>query len=115
MKKRDFILIFSVLAFAAVFYILMVPAAKNGDTVRITVDGRLFCEKPLYEYCEIDINGTNTAVIEDGKVYMKSATCKDKLCILQGAARDSSKKIICLPNKVIIEVTKKSETDTVVK
>ena len=88
--------------------------SKKADTVRITVNGKVFCEKPLSIDCEIDINGTNTAVIEKGSVYMKSATCPDKLCIHQGKAHDGSKKIICLPNKVVIEVIKKSEIDTVV-
>ena len=46
---------------------------------------------------------------------MEYADCPDKLCINQGKITDSSKKIICLPNKVIVEVTKKSETDAVVR
>ncbi|MCR4718021.1 MAG: NusG domain II-containing protein [Firmicutes bacterium] len=114
MKKRDFIFIFAVLILAAAMFFIINPRSDNADTVRITVDGKLFCEKPLSENCEIDINGTNTAVIENGYVYMKSATCPDKLCIHQGKACDGSKKIICLPNKVVIEVVKNSEIDTVV-
>ena len=53
--------------------------------------------------------------IEDGCAYMLSANCPDKLCIRQGKAKDSSKKIICLPNRVTVEVTKKSEIDEVVR
>jgi len=114
MKKRDFLFAFAVIITAAAVFLIIKPHSESADTVRITVDGKLFCEKPLSEDCEIDINGTNTAVIENGSVYMKSAQCPDKLCIRQGKAHDGSKKIICLPNKVIIEVGKKSEIDTVV-
>ena len=115
MKKRDFIFAFAVILLAAVSFFVIKLRSKGADTVRITVSGQIFCEKSLYEDCEIDINGTNVAVIENGSVYMKSATCPDKLCIHQGRAKDGSKKIICLPNKVIIEVIKKSDIDTVVK
>lgn len=115
MKKRDFIFAFIVILLSVAAFSLMKLRQSGADTVRITVDGRLFCEKSLYEDCEIDINGTNTAVIENGSVYMKSATCPDKLCVREGRAKDSSKKIICLPNKTIIEVIKKSDIDTVVK
>ncbi|MBQ6908213.1 MAG: NusG domain II-containing protein [Clostridia bacterium] len=115
MKKNDFIFILSVLLVLAVSFPIIKNSAKDGNTVRITVDGKVFTEKPLSENCEIHINGTNTAVIENGAVYMKDASCPDKLCMHQGKAYDSSKKIICLPNKVVIEVIKKSEIDTVVK
>lgn len=115
MKKRDCIFAFAVILLAALSFLMIKLHSKGADTVRITVDGQLFCEKPLDTDCEIDINGTNVAVIESGAVYMKSATCPDKLCVHMGRAKDSSKKIICLPNKVIIEVIKKSDIDTVVK
>lgn len=115
MKKNDLIFILSVLLIVAVSYPVMKYAARGGDTVRITVGGKLFAEKPLSENCEISVNGTNIAVIENGTVYMKYASCPDKLCIHQGRIHDSSEKIICLPNKVVVEVIKKSEIDTVVK
>ncbi len=113
MKKNDFILILVVLLVA--FSGFLATSGGPADTVRVTFDGKLFCENPLSEDCEIDIGGTNTAVIKNSEVYMKSATCPDKLCIHQGKITDSSKKIVCLPNKVVIEVTKKSEIDMVVK
>lgn len=112
MKKRDILIVFLVILTA---FLLFLPKSAPAECVRITVNGEIFCEKPLTTDCEIDINGTNTAVIEKGAVYMKSADCPDKLCIKQGAVRDGAKKIVCLPNRVIIELTKKSEVDTVVK
>lgn len=114
MKKNDFLFIFAALLVAASSFFIIKLSAKDADTVKITARGKLFCEKPLSENCEIDIYGKNTAVIENGCVYMKEASCPDKLCIHQGKAHDGSKKIICLPNKVVIEVIKKSEIDTVV-
>lgn len=113
MKKRDIILIFAILAAAAVSFI-MIPRT-SADIANITVAGKHFCTVSLHENREIDINGTNVAVVENGQIYMKSATCPDKLCIHQGAICDSSKKIVCLPNKVVIEAAADSDIDTVVR
>ncbi len=113
MKKTDYILIIT--ALAASLPLILFPSKKTVDTVKITKNGELFCKKKLSENCEIDIDGKNTAVIENGSIYMKWADCPDNMCVHQGKITDSSKKIICLPNRVIIETTKKSNTDTVVR
>jgi len=115
LQRRDYFFIFLMLLIGLISLFIVNQNSKNADMVKITVDGKLFCEKPLNENCEIKINDTNVAVIENNTVYMKSATCKDKLCVHMGKAKDSSKKIICLPNKVVIELTKKSDIDMVVK
>ena len=44
---------------------------------------------------------------------MESADCPDKLCVKTGKIKDNSHDIICLPNKVRVEVTKKSAIDAV--
>lgn len=115
MRKRDYIFIISAILTGLLLLFCIKFNAKNGNLVRITVDGKLFCEKPLYQNCEIKINDTNIAVIENNCVFMKEANCPDKLCVKTGKAADCSKKIVCLPNKVVIEITKKSDIDTVVK
>ena len=115
MKKADFMVLFGVL----ILGIFLLFASKlfkvQGDTVIITKNGEIFGEYPLSTDAEIPVGDGNTVKIEKGCAYMHSATCPDKLCIRQGKAQDSSKKIICLPNKVTIEVTKKSEIDKVVR
>ena len=113
MKKNDFILLFAVLFISALF--IIIPHKTEYDTVKIYKNGELYCEVSLFEDREIDIDGKNIAIIESGSVYMKKADCPDKLCVRQGKITDNAKKIVCLPNKVIIEVTKKSDLDTVVK
>ena len=115
MKKADFMVFFGILLIG----ILMLFAGRlfsvQGDTVIITKDGKVFGEYSLSEDAEIPVWDTNIVKIQDGYAYMHFSTCPDKLCIRQGKASDSSKKIICLPNKVTVEVTKKSEIDKVVR
>lgn len=114
-KKRDktfavVIILICLLLFAAVGL-----THKKGDTVLIYKDAKLYKQLPLNVDQRVDIDGKNTLVIEKGCAYMQYADCPDKLCIKQGKISDSSKDIVCLPNRVTVRITKKSETDAVSK
>ncbi len=115
MKKRDFILIITVISISIILSLLLFFNTKKGNTAVIYVNGEKYCEADILKDSEINIFDTNTAVIENGEIYMKSSTCPDKLCIRQGKISNNSKKIICLPNKVVIEVKAKSDIDAVVR
>jgi hypothetical protein len=113
MKKNDFVLIGIVLSVAVASFFFI--SGENAELARISVDGKLYATISLDKSQRIEINDTNVAVVENGEIYMESATCPDKLCVHQGRISDSSKKIVCLPNKVIIEATKESSIDSVVR
>ena len=113
MKKNDFVLVISVLLIAVLTFIFI--PKENANLARISVDGKLYATVSLDKSQRIEINDTNVAVVENGEIYMESATCPDKLCVHQGRISDSSKKIVCLPNKVIIEATKEGSIDSVVR
>ena len=116
MKKRDLIFIASAVIVCAVLFAVNRIGKKEGDTVLIYVDSKLYAALPLNENAEKEVNsGTNIVKIENGEVYMVYADCPDKLCIKQGKISDSSRDIVCLPNRVTVKVTKKSETDAVSK
>ncbi len=101
MKKRDFILIIAVL-FAS--FLLWLALFSSSDLVTVYSDGEIFGRFSLSKNQTIDINGTNTLVIKDGKVFMEGASCPDKLCVKQGSIGEKGGSIICLPNKVIAKV-----------
>jgi len=113
MKKNDFILAVAIILIAVVVF-LFIPKDK-GNIAKITVNGKLYATVSLDKNQKVEINDTNVCVVENGEIYMESATCPDKLCVHQGRISDNSKKIVCLPNKVIIEVFKDSELDSVVR
>lgn len=115
MKKNDFILIITVILVSIVSIFMLFVSTEKGDTAIVYLNGDFFCEKELSTDGEIDIGGLNIAKIENGEIHMKSASCPDKLCIRQGKISDSSKKIICLPNEIVIEVKRKSDIDSVVR
>ena len=78
MKKRDlFLLLTLLLAGGLLWFFLRPQQTDNQSTVRITVDG---------------------------SVCMKSASCPDQICVKTKAIRTVGSSIICLPNKVIVEI-----------
>ena len=55
----------------------------------------------------IKIGETNVCEIKDNKCKMIKATCQKQICTNQKAVYKKGQSIICLPNKVVIEVKEK--------
>ena len=107
-KKKlfgDLILIAALLAVGVLVFFIIELTKSAGDTVNVTVNGELVAEYSLSDDGEYSINGgTNILIISDGKAYLKEASCPDKLCVNQGKISMSGERIVCLPNKVMIEI-----------
>ena len=69
---------------------------------------------------EFDVSGyqggTNHIVIQDNAVYMSDADCPDKLCVHTGTIHKTGETIVCLPHRVVVEITGTTDTfDAVVQ
>ena len=55
--------------------------------------------------------------IKDGEASMIEADCPDQICVHEKAISADGESIICLPNKIVVEVEsdKESELDAVMK
>ncbi|MDE7414820.1 MAG: NusG domain II-containing protein [Lachnospiraceae bacterium] len=108
-RERDFILITVIIVIAVVSSMLIAPAQRDaGATVRIIIDGELYGEYSLSEEQSIAIDGElghNRLVIEDGSAYMAGADCPDKYCMDYKPIAKGGETIICLPHKLVVEVT----------
>lgn len=116
-KKNDIILISAVFAVAALLSLLLFLTKTEGDTVTVTVDGELLYELSLSEDKEIKITGKdgsghNILVIKDGEAFVREASCPDGICSSHRPIKLGGESIICLPNKVVIEIVKK-EADSI--
>lgn len=117
--KKILMVLFAVLLAGTVFFCLR-PKEK-GTFVEITVDGELYGSYPLDEkktQIPIERNGhVNIVTIHDGVADMTEADCPDKLCVHQKAISKTNETIVCLPNKVVVQVTGagESELDSVAK
>ena len=113
-KRNDIIFICALLLLVFAASLAMHLFKTEGDTVTVTVDGRLWGEYPLNEESEIEIKtefGHNLLIIEDGCAYMKSASCPDGICANHRPISYDGESIICLPNKVVIVIDNKQDTD----
>ena len=117
MKKKDIILIVAIILIAGIAFGAKSLFSQNGAEVTVVIDGKEYGKYSLKEDQVIDVDGHNKVVIKDEKVYMEDANCPDKLCIKQGKITSNGEKIVCLPNKTVIEIKsdKESENDAVVK
>jgi len=81
----------------------------DNPRVIVEVDGEVYCE---YDMDEVDgiipistpNGGENRLYVQEDLVFMDSANCPDKLCVKQGAIRDGTVPIVCLPNKVVVRI-----------
>lgn len=95
----------SALLILAFFYIHDKAAVRQQDKrLVITADGELVGSYPLDEDRIIEIGDTNVCEIRGGRAYMKSADCPDQSCVHSYPAEREGQVIVCLPNKVILEI-----------
>ena len=106
-KKADIILFILILAAGIAVSLSPLVSEFQGTEVRITVDGEVFGIYDLYEDQTIKVERdghSNVVVIENGTVKMDSASCKNQICVEHGAISHGNDSIICLPNKVTVEI-----------
>ena len=112
MKKRswlaDVLLIACVLLVAALGAVYLFFFKPAGDTVTVTMDGKVCAVYSLSQdgwYVITSGEGQqNVLVIQDGKASVVSATCPDGICAAHKPIHREGESIVCLPNKVVITV-----------
>ena len=53
--------------------------------------------------------------VKEGKIRVKGSDCTQKICVKHGWLRYANDVIVCLPNKTIIYLQKKSELDYITR
>ena len=107
--KKDIIIIaLALLAALALYLISSLTASDAVTTVVASVDGKEVLRRPLAMNKDYEIPGKDGAVnvirVENGQVYMLEANCRDGLCIQQGRMKNTAKRIVCLPNGVVVSL-----------
>ena len=112
MKKRDWIAAAVILAAALIFALVGKVTALPAQALRITVNGENHGIYDITEDQEIKINDTNICQIEDGKVRMTWADCPDQICVHTAEISKDGGSIICLPNRIVLEIISEVPEDT---
>lgn len=114
MKKRDFFLVITVLVLAGICWLIPrgmgIFAGPGENILKISVKGEEYGTYSMTENQTIEINDTNVCEIKDGKVNMIQAECPDQLCMHQGPVKTQGETIVCLPNRVVLEISAKGGT-----
>jgi hypothetical protein len=111
MKKNDWIIIGIVLLIAGSVYIWNMISEKNQSDERyadIYYNGELYERVNVNEQKTVTIEtdiGKNVIQIDHGKVTMIEADCPDKVCLNTGTIEKVNRSIVCLPNKVHVQIT----------
>ena len=96
------------LSMAASAFVLLYHGA--GDTVSVTQDGKVIKRINLdtvtspYEFVVTGEYGSNTVRVEQGRICVTDASCPDHVCVNTGWISDGAIPIVCLPNKLVIQV-----------
>ena len=109
MKKNDLLLIGAVLLIALLaFGAWNLRFGGEGAVAVVTSDGVEKARLPLNKDRELLVTAgerqQNLVVVEDGKVYVKEATCPDAVCVRTGRISADGEIIVCLPHQLIVTV-----------
>ena len=112
MKKRDIILIGSVLIVAVALLLVVTFTREAGAGVIVKVNGEEVAKYSLSIDATYSLNGgTNILHIENGEAWLTDADCPDKLCVKQGRISKTGQTITCLPNKLTVTVYGAADAD----
>ena len=103
MKKGDFIIIGSVVSAFVLSVVMLLSFSKQGSQVVIKQNNQVIYKKSISQNQMVD-TGTNKVIIQDGVVYMEHSNCKNQICKKTGQISKKGETIVCLPNKVIVEI-----------
>ncbi len=105
MKLRTGDIAIIVLVVLLAISIWLVPYAfkADGEWVEVSHDGRPAYKLSLIEDKTVEVNGC-TVEISGGAARVSSATCPDKICVKSGEISKKGEVIVCVPNRISIEV-----------
>ncbi len=117
MNKSDVKLVIILLFVSIVGIICFKLFSRRGNNAYVYHDGNLVLTIDLSidnDYVVKGDLGDVFIVVRDGRIKVDNETSPLHLCSIQGFVSDSNQSIVCLPNKVVINIGD-NELDAVVK
>ena len=106
--RNDIIFIAILVAVIALAGVCLYVFRGEGNTVTVSVDGKVIATYPLnqdrVEDIRTDDDGLNRLIIKDGKAWVETASCPDGICAAHKPIHREGESIVCLPNKVVVTV-----------
>ena len=134
-RKADIILFIVLLAAGLAASAVLAMSHTGGDTVIIESGGELYATYPLAEDRLVIVPAPqekasslkvpddtkpaseqythyNVVTVSGGKVTVTEGSCKNQVCVHHSAISLSGESIVCLPNKVVIQLAEETESHT---
>ena len=111
--RLDVIFIAAILTVSLIAVGIMLLTREEGAEVVVSVGGEEVARYSLTQNGEYSVNGgSNVFVIENGEVYMKTASCHGyQDCVEEGRIKYKNQTIVCLPNKVELRIVGNAPED----
>ena len=113
-RKKDLILCVVLLVAGIICWLVMRLVLPTGNTADVYIDDKLVqtIDMTVDDTYEFNTDrGSNTVVVESGKIRVSDADCPDKVCVNMGWKSRRGETIACLPHKLVIEIQGGRERD----
>ncbi len=104
-KKNEWILVLGILVLVGLTGAFLYGRRTSGAWVTVQVDGEDYGRYSLGEDQVIEIGETNRLEIKEGKASITYGNCPDQICVETGAIGRAHEVIVCMPNRVVVEIT----------
>jgi hypothetical protein len=103
----DKLLIGLIVCFSILSLLLFTNPRLNEKMAEVYLDGHLLEEIDLRQDGTRELpltEGSMSLEISKGRIRVLESSCPHKLCISEGWIKNNSRPIVCVPNKVLIEI-----------
>lgn len=101
LKKADMILLGSVVFAALILWGALFLFGSHGTAVTVKEKNEIVYEGSLGTDKTVFLTG-NTVVIENGRVFVRDATCPNQICVHHRPVSKKGETILCLPHEVAV-------------
>lgn len=106
----DFVLI---AALTAVCFALWFFPKEQGKTVTVTVEDEIVYQGSLSRDADLPLGDGMRVIVKNGAAWVEDPTCPDRLCGEMGKISSAGQVILCVPNRIAVEISGK-EVDALV-
>jgi hypothetical protein len=113
-RWTDTVIIIALLIAAAAFIPFM--RAESRDTVLVYKGADVIAEYPLDEDKIFYVDGVDGSLeieIKDERVRVRSAPCRNQICVKTGWISESYEQIICAPNHILVLIKSEAEEEKI--
>ncbi|OAA29721.1 hypothetical protein AT15_01385 [Kosmotoga arenicorallina S304] len=107
---RNDVIIIALLIVTILF--ISIRAPYRSTEAEVYVSGKAYMKIDLSKDATYNIENHMTVEVLAGKIRAKESDCPEKLCVKQGWISSPGVPIVCLPNKIVIEIISTTSGET---